>query len=115
MTNILVNAAQAIEKHGQITITTENAAQCPFDQKLPAPGILINVQDSGSGMSKAVQKKIFNPFFTTKPPGQGTGLGLSVTYGIIGAHQGGIDVESKPGQGTRFTLYLPLQQSGSNP
>ncbi len=61
-------------------------------------------------MSKAVQKKIFNPFFTTKPPGQGTGLGLSVTYGIVGAHHGYIDVESKQAKGTRFSLYLPIQQ-----
>lgn len=110
MTNLLVNAAQAIDKQGTITITTRISDTCPFDDSLPSPGIIITITDDGCGMSKAVQKKIFNPFFTTKPPGQGTGLGLSVTYGIVGAHHGYIDVESKLAKGTRFSLYLPVQQ-----
>ncbi len=110
MTNLLVNAAQAIDKQGTITIATQVSDTCPFDDSLPSPGIIITITDDGCGMSKAVQKKIFNPFFTTKPPGQGTGLGLSVTYGIVGAHHGYIDVESKLAKGTQFSLYLPAQQ-----
>ena len=110
ITNLLVNAAQAIDDHGDIYINTQTCDECPFDKTLPKPGILIQIRDTGCGMSKTVKKKIFDPFFTTKPPGKGTGLGLSVSYGIIGAHQGHIDVESSPGKGSCFSVYLPINQ-----
>lgn len=64
-------------------------------------------------MSEEVKKHIFEPFFTTKEVGEGTGLGLSITYGIIEKHHGKIEVESTPGQGTEFTIKLPLQLSAS--
>jgi len=66
------------------------------------------VSDTGHGMQQSVAQRVFEPFFTTKAPGQGTGLGLSVSYGIIQAHEGAITVESTPEIGTTFTILLPL-------
>jgi two-component system NtrC family sensor kinase len=73
------------------------------------------VTDNGEGMPPEVQKKIFDPFFTTKPEGKGVGLGLAVTYGIIHSHGGEIEVKSAPGQGTSFTVTLPLQSPQTAP
>ncbi|NJN43088.1 MAG: GHKL domain-containing protein, partial [Flammeovirgaceae bacterium] len=70
--------------------------------------ILITVKDNGTGMSNSVKEKIFQPFFTTKPTGQGTGLGLSLSYDIVKAHGGEIKVESKEGVGSEFNILLPL-------
>jgi signal transduction histidine kinase len=70
--------------------------------------IQISVQDNGMGISKSVQDKIFQPFFTTKPAGQGTGLGLSLSYDIVKAHGGDLKVESNEGEGTIFTILLPV-------
>ena len=67
---------------------------------------LVQVIDNGKGMSEAVCARVFEPFFTTKPVGQGTGLGLSLAYGILKKHKGRIDVASEEGVGTRFTLFL---------
>ena len=69
----------------------------------------ISVSDTGSGIPEGELSKLFDPFFTTKEVGRGTGLGLSVSYGIIRAHRGEIDVESVPGEGTTFSVYLPLE------
>ena len=71
--------------------------------------ILIGVKDNGNGIQQKVVDKIFQPFFTTKPTGQGTGLGLSLSYDIIKAHGGEIKVETKEGEGSEFFIYLPLQ------
>lgn len=101
--NLLVNAAQAIEEFGKITIRTGYQ---------DADWLWVEVQDTGKGMSEATKAKIFDPFFTTKPVGQGTGLGLSLSYKIITDHQGRIEVDSQPGQGTRFRLYLPVKADG---
>lgn len=101
ITNLLVNAAQAIETFGKINISTEHA-----DKQL-----IIKIEDTGSGMSPDVLNKIFDPFYTTKPVGEGTGLGLSVSYGIIESHGGKILVESTEGEGTCFTLRLPVKQT----
>jgi len=68
------------------------------------------VEDTGCGIAQAVQDRIFEPFFTTKSEGQGSGLGLSVVYGIVKSHGGSIEVESKPGDGTKFIVYLPLDR-----
>jgi signal transduction histidine kinase len=70
----------------------------------------IEIEDNGIGMDEATRKRAFEPFFTTKPPGRGTGLGLSVAYFIIVENHGGeLSVESTPGQGTKFTILLPVR------
>jgi len=70
--------------------------------------VVLEVEDHGVGMSEEVKKHIFEPFFTTKNQTEGTGLGLSVTYGIIKAHGGDIEVESTEGEGTKFTIRCPI-------
>src|SRR5262249_6024422 len=77
-------------------------------------GVLIEVEDNGSGIAPEHVSRIFEPFFTTKPVGQGTGLGLSISYGIIRDHGGAIEVESQPGRGSRFTIRLPLRPPGGD-
>ncbi|WP_293039182.1 histidine kinase [Paraburkholderia sp.] len=96
--NLLVNAAQAIAEHGTITITTRHQGE----------GVTIAVKDTGAGMTAEVRARIFDPFFTTKPVGKGTGLGLSVSYGIVEKHGGRITVESEPGKGSSFTVWIPV-------
>jgi len=101
--NLLKNAAQAIHPRddGRILIRT----------RLSPPWAEIQVEDNGMGMPEAVRKRIFEPFFTTKEVGDGTGLGLSVSYFIItNNHKGQMEVASMPGQGTQFTLRLPLAE-----
>jgi signal transduction histidine kinase len=97
--NLLLNAVQAIEGKGNIWIETS------CDNHF----IYIKISDDGRGIPNEVQGKIFDPFFTTKPVGEGTGLGLSVSYGIIEKHKGSIQLESKAGEGTEFLITLPLQ------
>ncbi len=100
-TNILVNAAQAIEKDGLIEIRS----WCEADD------IMISISDNGCGIRPADRVKIFEPFFTTKPVGQGTGLGMSISYEIIKKHGGDISFETEPGQGTVFHIRLPISTS----
>jgi two-component system, NtrC family, sensor kinase len=99
-TNLLSNAAQAITDRGEIRIAT----------RLEGKVVVARISDTGHGMTPEVVSKLFTPFFTTKPPGKGTGLGLSISYNIISRHQGRIEVESQPGQGTTFILRLPVAQ-----
>ncbi len=97
--NLLVNAGQAIERRGTITIRTG----CEGDQ------VWIEIGDTGCGMPPDVAKRIFEPFFTTKPVGTGTGLGLSLAYDIVvKKHGGSIDVDSEPGKGTTFRIRIPI-------
>ncbi len=96
--NLLVNAAQAIARQGVIRIRT----------RADIEGISIEISDTGGGIPKPMLARIFDPFFTTKPIGQGTGLGLSVSYGIIARHHGRIEVDSELGKGTTFQIWLPL-------
>jgi PAS domain S-box-containing protein len=99
--NILVNAAQAITDKGEITITTRAVNE-------PMQGVEVEIRDTGAGIPQEVIPRIFDPFFTTKPVGKGTGLGLHVSYKIIHRHKGEIRVESTPGKGSIFTIFLPV-------
>jgi two-component system, NtrC family, sensor kinase len=111
--NILSNATQAISGQGQVWITLQSVkagAKHPEAKgSFAKDGVLISIQDTGSGIEKKDLEKIFDPFFTTKGVGQGTGLGLSISYGIIHDHGGEILVRSEVGVGTEFTVYLPLK------
>ena len=96
--NLLVNAAQAIEQRGKITLRSG----------MENDEVWFEIADSGKGMSAEVRNRIFEPFYTTKPVGKGTGLGLSISYDIIVKKHGGrIEVSSEPGQGTTFRITLP--------
>ena len=99
--NLLVNAAQAIHSHGRITVRTG----------LDADGVWVQVADTGQGIAPANLGRVFEPFFTTKPVGSGTGLGLSVSYGIVRTHGGTIKVASEWGAGTQFTVHLPIRRA----
>lgn len=96
--NLLLNAGQAIEGKGVITIRSERV-----DEQLE-----ISIADTGNGISKEQKNKLFDPFFTTKAVGEGAGLGLAIVYGIAQEHKGEVRVESSPGQGSCFTLSIPL-------
>jgi PAS domain S-box-containing protein len=115
LVNLCVNARDAIADTGHITISTALAASDhPFvgePQEVPAGDyVLIEVGDDGIGMDKDTLAHLFEPFFTTKEIGQGTGLGLATVYGIVQQNGGGIHVASVPGQGSKFTIYLPRTQ-----
>jgi len=113
LVNLCINAWHAIEGSGRISIElTEVVVDSDHSGRLNglASGryVRIRVTDTGRGMDKATQGRIFEPFFTTKGVGVGTGLGLSVVHGIVSSHQGAITVESTPGKGSRFDVYLPV-------
>ena len=99
--NLITNAAQAIKEQGTLWVRLTHNGQYA----------VTSFEDSGCGISPEHLHRIFDPFFTTKPEGQGTGLGLSVSYGIIASHGGQIEVNSEVGKGSTFTVYLPLAQS----
>jgi CheY-like chemotaxis protein len=105
---------------GLLTIKTKNTVldEDFIKTRLEAdPGeyVLLSIADTGHGMEKETQNRIFEPFFTTKNPGRGTGLGLSMVYGIVKNHQGYIECSSKPTEGTRFNMYFPILKSGKIP
>jgi len=112
--NLLVNAADAMPGRGDLFLQTMNVTHKDMTGKLykPKPGsyVLLKITDTGSGMDKETMERIFDPFFTTKEMGRGTGLGLASAYGIIKGHGGYIDVESKKGKGTTFSIYLPASK-----
>ena len=110
--NLAVNARDAMDGGGKLTITTENytnAKEREVIEEVMPPGhwILIKVTDTGCGISKENIGHILEPFFTTKGVGEGTGLGLATVYGIIRQSDGFLDIESKEGKGTTFSIYLP--------
>ena len=100
--NLITNAIHAMKDGGEITINAKNE----FDRK----GFSFQVSDTGEGIPQNIITKIFDPFFTTKEVGKGSGLGLSIIYGIMEQHSGNISVSSEVGKGTTFTCFLPFQQ-----
>jgi signal transduction histidine kinase/ActR/RegA family two-component response regulator len=111
--NMAVNARDAMPDGGIFTVSTSNIS---FTQKITRPPgieladgdyVILGFSDTGHGMDEATQRRIFEPFFTTKRPGKGTGLGLSLVMSIVQGVSGAIRVESAPGKGTRFEVYLP--------
>lgn len=99
--NILDNACYAVKEKGTIKIKIQKNEN----------DVIIEFEDSGCGMSKEAAEKIFDPFFTTKPVGEGTGLGMSISYKVIQQHNGDIKVESEEGKGTKFIIRLPIKMS----
>jgi CheY-like chemotaxis protein len=117
--NLVLNARDAMSGWGQVTIATGRADREQVyegrhaEVDVPAEQyVQLTVTDTGCGMSPDVQARIFEPFYTTKPVGQGTGLGLSTVYGIVKQSDGFVWVDSQPGQGTTFRIYLPLATVG---
>jgi two-component system, cell cycle sensor histidine kinase and response regulator CckA len=113
--NLAVNARDAMPGGGSMVIETSNicvdeilARGLPFLR--PGPHILLTVSDTGVGMDLATQRHIFEPFFTTKAPGKGTGLGLATVYGVVKQSGGVVGVDSKPGRGSSFKIFLPQAQ-----
>jgi len=101
--NLVMNAAEAMEDGGRLTLTTERVENWMGRGE----AVRVTVEDDGPGIPEEVAVRVFEPFFTTKEPGQGTGLGLSVSYGIVSDHGGRIRVAGRPGKGARFTVTLP--------
>ena len=98
---IMLNALDAMEHGGSLTVRTLPGTVHPDE-------VEIHIEDTGVGIARSELPKIFEPFFTTKPPGRGTGLGLSVCYGIVAEHGGRIEVDSQPGRGSVFQVFLPI-------
>ncbi len=98
--NIFTNAVQAIEGKGTLSVAT----------RFEDPYIVISIKDTGPGIPGDIQTRIFEPFYTTKEVGRGTGLGLSISYSIVEDHGGKIEVESEPGEGAEFRIYLPVDR-----
>jgi PAS domain S-box-containing protein len=99
--NLAINARDAMSGSGRLLVETHN------DARDGVPGVTLVVRDSGTGMSEEVQQRMFEPFYTTKPLGQGTGLGLPTVHGIVHQAGGHISVESAPGVGTTFRIFFP--------
>jgi signal transduction histidine kinase len=98
-----MNAKQAITNTGNIVVQTKKDRM--------DSSVEVAITDDGCGIAPEHLHKIFDPFFTTKPVGEGTGLGLSVSYGIIQDHGGRIEVSSEPGKGSTFSVFLPLDEA----
>lgn len=113
ITNLVVNARDAMPGGGRLTVGLEQIAivqrqSPPLPELAPGAWLQLTVADTGTGIPADDLPYIFEPFFTTKQPGQGSGLGLPQVHGIVGQHGGHVMVDSQPGQGTTFTIYLPL-------
>ncbi|MFH1567996.1 MAG: ATP-binding protein, partial [Gemmatimonadota bacterium] len=120
--NLCLNARDAVSEYSQslpsIRVSWQavevEAAHAP-DYAGPGPYVRVEVADNGRGMDEETQKRIFEPFYTTKPVDRGTGLGLSTAFGIVRDHGGWIECESQPGSGARFAVYLPVSSPGGLP
>jgi nitrogen-specific signal transduction histidine kinase len=120
LVNLTVNARDAMPLGGRISIMTEfrqiNEEQARTDSnRRTGDFVCLSVVDTGCGMDEPTKKRIFEPFFTTKEAGKGTGLGLATVYGIVTQHKGWIEVESQPGKGTRFDIFLPASTQSVTP
>ena len=116
--NLVVNSKDAMQEGGRLMIITgledvDDDFVAAYGFGMPGRYALITVSDTGHGMDAETQKKIFEPFYTTKRVGEGTGLGLAICYGIVKQHSGYIRVYSEPGQGTVFKIYLPLREEST--
>lgn len=110
LTNLIMNGIQAMPRGGRIVVDLTVEQTCrPGTEKKDRLYLAIRVRDEGEGIEKEDMKHLFEPFFTTKEIGKGTGLGLSIAFGIVEEHGGWIDVESDPGQGTCFKIFLPIE------
>jgi PAS domain S-box-containing protein len=117
LVNLVVNARDAMPTGGPITVSTtrellDATAAAAHPGLAPGPHTVLTVRDEGIGMDRRTAERVFEPFFTTKRPGEGTGLGLAVCYGIVRNAGGTIHITSAPGQGTTFRLYLPAATAG---
>lgn len=116
--NLCVNARDAMPRGGKLTLTAENLVvdeqnSHRHPQANAGRYVLLSVADTGDGIPAAIINRIFDPFFTTKPVGKGTGLGLSTVLGIVKSHGGLLTVESEPGRGTTFRIYLPAAEGAA--
>jgi signal transduction histidine kinase len=113
MTNLVVNAVQSMTRPGTVTVEVGKERSTP-PAFVGGPSVVlatVRVTDEGEGIREDDVARVFEPFFTTKDVGEGTGLGLSVAYGIVQEHGGWIAVESAVGKGSAFTVYLPILES----
>ncbi len=117
--NLCTNAEQAMRQTGgtlkiSVQETELNQQEATLLHLTPGPFLKLTVEDTGPGMNAEIQERIFDPFFTTKPVGEGTGLGLAVVHGIVLKHQGAITVQSEPGKGAVFHIFLPTIEGKSD-
>jgi two-component system cell cycle sensor histidine kinase/response regulator CckA len=117
--NLFVNARDAMPGGGTLTVAGGHVDRRSLAARYPETEgeeyAFVRIADTGTGMEESVRQRVFEPFFTTKGKNSGTGLGLALVYGIVHKHKGFIDVESQPGQGSAFTVYLPARTAGDRP